>query len=231
MGNISFQFITYYIDYRGQCFNWYTHTSLRPLRRPALQNVLECGVLWLASLSPSCPAWRSITAALPLLPEHIFHHQSSCQTSISAHWIRGRKQRRPLVTLKLSPCVGLSLAVVGGTEEVETPRSRRDSKSLSVCGTIDRTADRRSKGVINLLFKSKVRLSGVPRQAVSRQVSAFNSLKVLKGLFYVGVFLFVFWWFKHHDFYYYTYFNRAPKQRIWSPVIRPKTTQIISKMP
>lgn len=194
-----------------------------------MQNGLERGVLhsvWLASLSPNCPAWLSITAALPVFPEHIFHQQSSCQTSVSQHWIRGRKQRLPLVTLKLSLSVGLSLAVVGGIEEVETTRSRRDSKSMSVCGTIDRTADRRSKGVINLLFKSKVRLWGVPRQAFYRQVSALNSLKELKSFFW-----FFFWWFKHHDFYYYTYFNRAPKQRIWSPVIHPKTTQIISKMP
>lgn len=153
-----------------------------------MQNGLERGVLhsvWLASLSPSCPAWLSITAALPVFPEHIFHQQSSCQTSVSQHWIRGRKQRLPLVTLKLSLSVGLSLAVVGGIEEVETTRSRRDSKSMSVCGTIDRTADRRSKGVINLLFKSKVRLSGVPRQAFYRQVSALNSLKELKSFFWV----------------------------------------------
>ncbi|XP_056898957.1 dedicator of cytokinesis protein 2-like [Takifugu flavidus] len=55
----------------------------------------------------------------------------------------------------LPAITGLSLAVVGGTEEVEISRSRRDSKSMSVCGTADRTADRRSRGVINLLFKSK----------------------------------------------------------------------------
>uniref|UniRef100_A0A3B5BFB8 DOCKER domain-containing protein n=1 Tax=Stegastes partitus TaxID=144197 RepID=A0A3B5BFB8_9TELE len=53
------------------------------------------------------------------------------------------------------PAITLSLAVIGGTEEVDTSRARRDSKSMSVCGTSDRTADRRSKGVINLLFKSK----------------------------------------------------------------------------
>jgi len=52
--------------------------------------------------------------------------------------------------------VGLSLVVVGGGEEVDSTRARRDSKSMSVCVTSDRTADRRSKGVINLLFKSKV---------------------------------------------------------------------------
>ncbi|KAM3867164.1 dedicator of cytokinesis protein 2-like [Diretmus argenteus] len=55
----------------------------------------------------------------------------------------------------LPAITGLSLSVVGGAEEVETARSRRDSKSMSVCLTSDRTADRRSKGVINLLFKSK----------------------------------------------------------------------------
>lgn len=49
------------------------------------------------------------------------------------------------------------MAVVGGAEEVDSVRARRDSKSMSVCGTSDRTADRRSRGVINLLFKSKVR--------------------------------------------------------------------------
>lgn len=56
--------------------------------------------------------------------------------------------------------VGLSLAVAGCAEEVDSARTRRDSKSMSVCGTSDRTADRRSKGVINLLFKSKVRQKG-----------------------------------------------------------------------
>ncbi|KAM9356802.1 dedicator of cytokinesis 2 [Symphorus nematophorus] len=55
----------------------------------------------------------------------------------------------------LPAITGLSLAVVGGTEEVDSARVRRDSKSMSVHGTSDRTADRRSKGVINLLFKSK----------------------------------------------------------------------------
>lgn len=49
------------------------------------------------------------------------------------------------------------MAVLGGAEEVDSVRARRDSKSMSVCVTSDRTADRRSKGVINLLFKSKVR--------------------------------------------------------------------------
>lgn len=48
------------------------------------------------------------------------------------------------------------MAVVGGTDEMDS-KTRRDSKTMSVCVTSDRTADRRSKGVINLLFKSKVR--------------------------------------------------------------------------
>ncbi|MBN3301172.1 DOCK2 protein, partial [Amia calva] len=60
----------------------------------------------------------------------------------------------------LPTITGLSLAVLPGPELDEgvdtSQRSRRDSKSLSVCVS-DRTADRRSKGVINLLFKSKVR--------------------------------------------------------------------------
>ncbi|KAF7653372.1 hypothetical protein LDENG_00083840 [Lucifuga dentata] len=55
----------------------------------------------------------------------------------------------------LPAITGLSLSVVAGTEEVDNPRAKRDSKSMSVCLTSDRTADRRSKGVINLLFKSK----------------------------------------------------------------------------
>ncbi|XP_040029481.2 dedicator of cytokinesis 2 [Gasterosteus aculeatus] len=55
----------------------------------------------------------------------------------------------------LPAITGLSLAVLGGAEEVDSVRARRDSKSMSVCVTSDRTADRRSKGVINLLFKSK----------------------------------------------------------------------------
>ncbi|XP_034036941.1 dedicator of cytokinesis protein 2-like isoform X2 [Thalassophryne amazonica] len=55
----------------------------------------------------------------------------------------------------LPTITGQSLSVVGGTEEVDTARARRDSKSISVCVASDRTADRRSKGVINLLFKSK----------------------------------------------------------------------------
>ncbi|KAM7389759.1 hypothetical protein PAMP_023717 [Pampus punctatissimus] len=55
----------------------------------------------------------------------------------------------------LPAITGLSLTVVGAAEEVDTPKGRRDSKSMSVCVTSDRTADRRSKGVINLLFKTK----------------------------------------------------------------------------
>ncbi|KAM8848515.1 dedicator of cytokinesis 2 [Synchiropus picturatus] len=50
---------------------------------------------------------------------------------------------------------GLALAVVSGGDDIDTGRMRRDSKSASMCGTSDRTADRRSKGVIGLLFKSK----------------------------------------------------------------------------
>ncbi|KAI4819133.1 hypothetical protein KUCAC02_004410 [Chaenocephalus aceratus] len=50
----------------------------------------------------------------------------------------------------LPAITGLSLAVVAGMEDVDSVRARRDSKSMSVCGTSDRTADRRSKGVINL---------------------------------------------------------------------------------
>ncbi|KAI9538886.1 Dedicator of cytokinesis protein 2 [Dissostichus eleginoides] len=55
----------------------------------------------------------------------------------------------------LPAITGLSLAVVAGMEDVDSVRARRDSKSMSVCLTSDRTADRRSKGVINLIFKSK----------------------------------------------------------------------------
>lgn len=94
---------------------------------------------------------------------------------------QGKEAKTPSGKLKLSPSVGLSLAVVGGTEEVEITRSRRNSKTMSFCGTTDRTADRRSKGVISLLFKSKVRLSGLPRQVLYRQVSALNNLKELKA--------------------------------------------------
>lgn len=62
------------------------------------------------------------------------------------------------------------MAVVGGAEEVDSPRARRDSKSMSVCGTSDRTADRRSKGVINLFFKSKVRPVGLMQRKVVIQI-------------------------------------------------------------
>ncbi|XP_051925750.1 dedicator of cytokinesis protein 2 isoform X1 [Hippocampus zosterae] len=55
----------------------------------------------------------------------------------------------------LPTITGLSLAVAGGADEVETPRARRDSKSMSLCIISGRTADRRSKGVIGLFFKSK----------------------------------------------------------------------------
>lgn len=48
------------------------------------------------------------------------------------------------------------MSVAGGAEEADSSRAQRDSKSMSAFVTSDRTADRRSKGVINLLFKSKV---------------------------------------------------------------------------
>uniref|UniRef100_A0A3B3YBY9 DOCKER domain-containing protein n=1 Tax=Poecilia mexicana TaxID=48701 RepID=A0A3B3YBY9_9TELE len=53
------------------------------------------------------------------------------------------------------PAITLSLSVAGGGEEVDAARAKRDSKNMTPSGTSDRTADRRSKGVINLLFKSK----------------------------------------------------------------------------
>ncbi|KAJ8246906.1 hypothetical protein GJAV_G00256660 [Gymnothorax javanicus] len=56
----------------------------------------------------------------------------------------------------LPTITGLSLSVANGGEEGETARSRRDSKSVSLCLPTDRTADRRSKGVINLLFRAKL---------------------------------------------------------------------------
>ncbi|KAG9346554.1 hypothetical protein JZ751_006865 [Albula glossodonta] len=56
----------------------------------------------------------------------------------------------------LPTITGLSLSVANGGEDGETARSRRDSKSMSVCLPTDRTPDRRSKGVINLLFRSKL---------------------------------------------------------------------------
>ncbi|XP_035265264.1 dedicator of cytokinesis protein 2 isoform X1 [Anguilla anguilla] len=55
----------------------------------------------------------------------------------------------------LPTITGLSLSVANGGEEGETARSRRDSKSVSVCLPTDRTPDRRSKGVINLFFRAK----------------------------------------------------------------------------
>ncbi|KAI2657155.1 Dedicator of cytokinesis protein 2 [Labeo rohita] len=61
-----------------------------------------------------------------------------------------------LVNSRSLPTItGLSLSVANGSEEVESARSKRDSKSVSVCLPSDRTGDRRSKGVINLLFKTK----------------------------------------------------------------------------
>ncbi|XP_036798663.1 dedicator of cytokinesis protein 2-like [Oncorhynchus mykiss] len=55
----------------------------------------------------------------------------------------------------LPAITGQSLSVANGSEEAESSRFRRDSKSMSVCLPGDRTADRRSKGVINLLFGTK----------------------------------------------------------------------------
>ncbi|XP_064810528.1 dedicator of cytokinesis protein 2-like [Oncorhynchus masou masou] len=55
----------------------------------------------------------------------------------------------------LPAITGQSLSVANGSEEAESARFRRDSKSMSVCLPGDRTADRRSKGVINLLFGTK----------------------------------------------------------------------------
>lgn len=52
--------------------------------------------------------------------------------------------------------IGLALTVANGSEELESARSKRDSKTMSVCLPSDRTGDRRSKGVINLLFKTRV---------------------------------------------------------------------------
>ncbi|XP_052471517.1 dedicator of cytokinesis protein 2 isoform X1 [Carassius gibelio] len=66
------------------------------------------------------------------------------------------ESRSGLVNSKSMPTItGLSLSVANGSEEVESTRSKRDSKSVSVCLPSDRTSDRRSKGVMNLLFKSK----------------------------------------------------------------------------
>ncbi|XP_059377995.1 dedicator of cytokinesis protein 2-like isoform X1 [Carassius carassius] len=67
------------------------------------------------------------------------------------------ESRSGLVNSRSMPTIaGLSLSVANGSEEVESARSKRDSKSVSVCLPSDRTSDRRSKGVINLLFKSKL---------------------------------------------------------------------------
>lgn len=67
---------------------------------------------------------------------------------------------------------------------------------MSVCGSTDRTADRRSKGVINLLFKSKVRLSGLSRLVLCRQVSVLDSLKKFKGVYLMFVCVCVFFFFE-----------------------------------
>lgn len=55
--------------------------------------------------------------------------------------------------------IGLALTVANGSEELDSARSKRDSKAMSVCLPSDRTVDRRSKGVINLLFKTRVILN------------------------------------------------------------------------
>ncbi|KTF96824.1 hypothetical protein cypCar_00028609, partial [Cyprinus carpio] len=74
------------------------------------------------------------------------------------------ESRSGLVNSRSLPTIaGLALSVANGSEEVESARSKRDSKSASVCFPSDRTSDRRSKGVINLLFKSK--LSSKPDEA------------------------------------------------------------------
>ncbi|KAJ8337912.1 hypothetical protein SKAU_G00368780 [Synaphobranchus kaupii] len=56
----------------------------------------------------------------------------------------------------LPTITGLALSVANGGEDGETARSRRDSKSVSICIPTDRTPDRRSKGVISLLFRTKL---------------------------------------------------------------------------
>ncbi|KAL4631173.1 dedicator of cytokinesis protein 2 [Arapaima gigas] len=56
----------------------------------------------------------------------------------------------------LPTITGMSLSVANAADEGEVTRSRRDSKSMSVCLATDRTPDRRSKGVINLFFKTKM---------------------------------------------------------------------------
>ncbi|XP_073676283.1 dedicator of cytokinesis protein 2 [Garra rufa] len=66
------------------------------------------------------------------------------------------ESRGGLVNSRSLPTItGLALSVANGSEELESARSKRDSKSVSVCLPSDRTGDRRSKGVINLLFKTK----------------------------------------------------------------------------
>lgn len=53
--------------------------SFRTPWHPATQSRLERGVLnslWPAPPSPSCPAWLSFPAVLPVLPEIIFHQHS-----------------------------------------------------------------------------------------------------------------------------------------------------------
>ncbi|XP_060771126.1 dedicator of cytokinesis protein 2 [Neoarius graeffei] len=57
----------------------------------------------------------------------------------------------------LPTITGLALTVANGSEELESARSKRESKTMSVCLPSDRTGDRRSKGVINLFFKTKVK--------------------------------------------------------------------------
>uniref|UniRef100_A0AAV2MIS0 DOCKER domain-containing protein n=1 Tax=Knipowitschia caucasica TaxID=637954 RepID=A0AAV2MIS0_KNICA len=72
----------------------------------------------------------------------------------------------------LPAITGLSLSVVGSSEEVDSARARRDSKSVSVCLPSDRTANRRSKGVINLFFKTK---SSKPEDAKHSDPAKKNS--------------------------------------------------------
>ncbi|XP_076861923.1 dedicator of cytokinesis 2 [Brachyhypopomus gauderio] len=70
---------------------------------------------------------------------------------------------RSLATINsrsLPTITGLSLTVANGSEELESVRSKRDSKSLSVCLPSDRTSDRRSKGMINLIFKTRLGSKG-----------------------------------------------------------------------
>ncbi|KAF5891448.1 dedicator of cytokinesis protein 2, partial [Clarias magur] len=55
----------------------------------------------------------------------------------------------------LPTITGLALTVANGSDDLESACSKRDSKTMSVCLPSDRTSDRRSKGVINLLFKTR----------------------------------------------------------------------------